>query len=1236
MREGGSGPRAIQKKLKRANEGRLRKRQWVADDWELAMIQSLTNGARSNCLGVHLQLPKRRCLRGYVNERAFVSSRGYPIGKEMEYNLSQFGMDYPKTGAPEWKSPIEVERLRLAAYRQALVLHPPAPLPLVPPLPPSPPPPPPLIRSSPSVLTTRDSTSSTTPLSRPNAYANPSRLFSPLLSSTSSELLVPFIYITDEISAKPEPCFDATANEVRAEARETFDQSRTLTIDTPEEQDAIVPYLDSLQGQYYSEITTGGLTYPGSPLLPFLWSGTNKKRRPADETRFIGDVIKSIRRMLPSVNGWLTTLVFDGDPVRRSGCYSLTLSEVINEEHPLYQFVGNLVGFRLLVGADSLTVFMEGRHRHKRKGTLLRRKTGVVVFGVKLAPTGTIGIMSRQDPSRDLAFWTQLLYPHDRQNFSKQVKLERRLIDIQPPTSSDSYLLAQGIHAARFWGRICEASLDPFIRPDMSIGESIRSELKAAFLIFSLRWSGGQQSIGWELFVDTMSSAMSNIVTAAKLKLISPHAKFKVRWHDGEEIEKYYGVNRELSSDAGVSLESMPRNAARIYQVQQIERKHPGWRERDPRLDWSQDSTADKAPTRAFVGEEEVGSFSIEEEWYGVMEDAQAEIDLNPLSRGKINLLEVLSQPGVHLLNPDGKGHVGAGAFFGTGPDEGSSEDIDETVHPVATPSPEEVLNGAISAELGLASAPLSSQTSPSTAAPPPLISTPIQPTNFYSSSSHSSGLVSLQTPRPPLPTDSDTRESNDAEEGSEEEELNPQEFPPPLQLPTQSHNPYPRHSPLTTLANGRPCAKSKFLADYKYNHLTHKKVNDRIGRNQGFIIGTNKTITSLSAFTEGARLASTCVPGSLNINESFVVFDLKVGNTPTFAIACFLSILANQSIITSVAPDMICSPTVTYEVRVLALERTEEDDGWRWNGCFIDFGAIVGKGLWISGSSFTPIRPRPLPPLTSESPAPNQPSFIRFDEFSDDDIELARQQYRLPFLRVVSPCEGFPYPRLSDPDEPVSLEQGHPEDPPQALTQKKKRAKKGAASANAIYTPCPACRALLNLGDGEGRHHLSLHHWDRELKRRTDGSEGGQLIEWPPGTVELGAHTCGWCGGDGCSTQLGKTSNHTAPAFRKELCALGPPKPPSYAWASKSTANAPSSDVIHACTRCEAKGIKGVWLWDHELSSHYSQLHSNLQRSDWSELETRLFTLSTSEKDHLLAWERKRRKREAQRPGLA
>ncbi|KAK4698370.1 hypothetical protein P7C70_g7907, partial [Phenoliferia sp. Uapishka_3] len=956
----------------------------------------------------------------------------------------------------------------------------------------------------------KSTTSSTSPSpSLPNAYANPAHLFTPILSSTSSNLLIPFIYITDEISAKPEPCFDATANEVRAEARETFDQSRTLTIDTPEEQDSIVPYLDSLQGQYYSEITTGGLTCPGSPLLPFLWSGTNKKRRPADETRFIGDVITSVRRMLPSVNGWLTTLVFDGDPVRRSGCYSLSLSEVINEEHPLHQFVGNLVGFRLLVGADSLTVFMEGRHRHKRKGTLLRRKAGVVVFGVKLTPTSTVGVMSRQDPDADLAQLVQILYPHDRQNFSKQVKFERRLIDIEPPKPSDSNLLTQSINAARFWGRICEASLDPYIRPDMSIGASIRSELKAAFLIFALRWSGGQQAIGWELYVDTMSSAMSNVITAAKLKLVSPHAKFKIRWHDGDEIEKYYGINRTLSSDSGVSLESMSRNAARIYQIQQIESKHPGWRERDPRLDWSSDSTADKAPSRAFVRDEEVGSFSIEEEWYGAMEDAQTEIDLNPLSKGKINLLDVLSKPGVHLLNPDGKGHVGAGAFFGTGPEDAPSGDVDESIHPIPPPSPQEVLEGAISGELGLQDRPLSSEASvPPAPSPSPVsqphqsIFTPVQSGTFYQPPSHSPSSFSFDTPHP-FDTH-DLSSTGNGNESQDDDDPDSEEFPPAITLPTPTQNPYPHCSPLTTLANGRPCAKSKFLADYKYHHLTHKKVNDRIQRNQGVIVGTNKTIPSLSAFAERARHASSSVPGSLTIDGSFVVLDLKVSNKPTFAIARLLSIAASETIITSVAPDMICSPTVTYEVRVLALERTEEDDAWRWNGSFVDFGAIVGKGFAISGSSFTPIIPRPPGSITSTSPTSIQPDFIRFDEFLDDDIELARQQYRLPFLRVVNRCEGFPYPLLPRSDEPPSLEQGFSEIPASAPAKKQKRAKKGAASANATFTPCPACHTPLNLADGEGRHHLTLHHWDREYKLRSHGSESGGLVEWPPGTVEV------------------------------------------------------------------------------------------------------------------------------------
>ncbi|KAK4700537.1 hypothetical protein P7C70_g5707, partial [Phenoliferia sp. Uapishka_3] len=442
---------------------------------------------------------------------------------------------------------------------------------------------------------------------------------------------------------------------------------------------------------------------------------------------------------------------------------------------------------------------MEGRHRHKRKGTLLRRKAGVVVFGVKLTPTSTIGVMSRQDPDAELALLVKILYPHDRQNFSKQVKFERWLIDIKPPKPSDSNLLAQSINAARFWGGICEASLDPYICPDMSIVASIRLELKAAFLIFALRWSGGQQAIGWELYVDTMSSAMSNVITAAKLKLVSPHAKFKICWHDGDKIEKYYGVNCTLSSDSGVSLESVSRNAARIYQIQQIEDKHPGWREQDPQLDWSKDSTADKAPSRAFVREEEVSSFSIEEEC----------------------LLEVLSQPGVHLLNPDRNGYVGAGAFFGTGPDDAPLGDGDESIHPIPPPSPQEVLEGAISGELGLAERPLCSEKSAPAPTPSPVSqpphssSTPVKPTHFYQLSLHSSSSFSFKTPHT-----SDNRDLSDTGNESEDEEPDPEEFPPAIPIPVPTQNPYPRCLPLTTLVNGRPCAKSKFLADYNTTTL--------------------------------------------------------------------------------------------------------------------------------------------------------------------------------------------------------------------------------------------------------------------------------------------------------------------------------------------------------------------------------------------------------------------------------
>ncbi|KAF7335508.1 hypothetical protein MVEN_02204600 [Mycena venus] len=176
-------------------------------------------------------------------------------------------------------------------------------------------------------------------------------------------------------------------------------------------------------------------------------------------------------------HGPILSVCSDGDPGRRDALFMLCMHSEILPGNPLYPFICNLPGFNRRVGHNNVGMDMDYRHEIKRLRALLCSSAGMLAKDVWVNRDLLTSWLERL-PNHDWSETTihTLLDPKDTMNVGQAIKLllciaEMRELDVDDFDPSE----AAEFEALCLLGEVFDALLQPFINPDFSLSQQIKS-----------------------------------------------------------------------------------------------------------------------------------------------------------------------------------------------------------------------------------------------------------------------------------------------------------------------------------------------------------------------------------------------------------------------------------------------------------------------------------------------------------------------------------------------------------------------------------------------------------------------------------------------------------------------------------------------------------------------------------------------------------------------------------------
>ncbi|KAK4703495.1 hypothetical protein P7C70_g2722, partial [Phenoliferia sp. Uapishka_3] len=1221
-----AGPDAIKTQIDKADAGDYRLRRWSAAAWWFAMLIYSYGGRRTaKAASVSEGLPGVRVLQKYSTNFRLQSNKGVPTHAENWTNFKVLGLFEP--GDDSAPTPPVPPASTLEPDPSLSVTSPrapsePAPTPLVPP-------------ASTSNLLNRSLPPTSTPTPHkplyavppPSDFARPADVFKRKRPNAGVSHKVGISIIMDEIAIEEGPCFDeavGAGGEVRGVARESMPASQSMTIDSEEEMEEVSKFLGG-PIRYASEATVVAIQFlvkGVTSCLPFVFSGTDKTRTVAQEEEMISGLIDSVglaAKEMGDAEVW--SVGTDGDNKRRKALHAITLKKKVSWGDRLWGLLGKLKGLCLLCGKDEETVDYDLRHLLKRFGTLLRRPPGVSVFDRKVTPMIILSQLRLFLPRVALATLIILLFPDDRQNVSKACHLLLTISSLPPPPADWNPTLKSSRFALNFLGKIFELILTPYIDPTLSLSQQVESLLTAAFLLFALRHTGANHSVNWELYHDFQSTIKNIIFCLAKAKLCSADYEFFISQFGSNSLEALFGIIRTLSNDSTVTAASLPRKAGRALMITRIQEDYPDWTLEDRRLDFSTPRALDEARPRDETGSRRVGDVDLDEIWASALKSAQAILDSNPVSKGKVELEELLLTAGIDLLSPHGDGHIGANHLNG-GVDEANDE-VDESITTLESLTETEVVSHPCAEELGLAGSPEIGQEEELPTLPSLLV--PFFDSPSLSTPETAQGVDEQDTSSLERETSDVDRHFEDEDGGEMEAEMDmddPWEDEETEPDPQASANKLNRTH--TTLGNGRQLRKAAWCRIIKDGKVNVKKSKERMRRAAGYANGGSRNANKSIASTTSHVLNPTEINDSDWITESTTIaFLLSSENRPSLALGSIMTLGHEGGLTDAIPAERQGDSGVRFSTRVMHLSPCSEEiwkveslgadgeavlveqtspAGWEFTEAFVNFG-LPGRTFPISGADFEVVTSAVV------GIKADQTERVRYSAKSLEEI-FARliasaESLRKTIKKVPGKSSLFPY-GTNDATAPAPSQTSASTSTTQSLLNLP------AAPIQMLQCPVPNCPAQLFIKDA--RHHLSLHNIVTSvpaLEQHPDLKDTGMKAF--PG---LPPNSCGFCGGINCSTSLSYTTRKE-PKFDTN-CKWQPSKSMSYAAASKSSKDAPSTNVIITCERCQTN------IWKVNTRHHYSNLHLETN-GILTPAEALLFSVFDQEVEWGIAKEKKR-----------
>ncbi|KAJ6554116.1 hypothetical protein B0H10DRAFT_1967551 [Mycena sp. CBHHK59/15] len=247
----------------------------------------------------------------------------------------------------------------------------------------------------------------------------------------------------------------------------------------------------------------------------------------------------------------------------------LFMSELVDENSDLWEFLANLPGLNLQTGPDGRVVDRDPKHLFKRICTLLRSSNGMVI-GDCIVNRVMLTQHLLQIDGMTLEAINNLIDPSDHQNVPKAVQLLEAIIRVcSLPTEDFDQTMRKGKKAIGLLAHILHSILSPFVDVKLSLSEQVTRLAKYAHLI---------------LYADSQTMVMNVVFCVAKQKLLDRSQKCGSKFHlcqcGDDRLEVSFSDARcQTHSRNHDSLELADKLSV-TADIQEIMIKYPEWRAR--------------------------------------------------------------------------------------------------------------------------------------------------------------------------------------------------------------------------------------------------------------------------------------------------------------------------------------------------------------------------------------------------------------------------------------------------------------------------------------------------------------------------------------------------------------------------------------------------------------------------------------------------------------------------------
>ncbi|EJD45187.1 hypothetical protein AURDEDRAFT_44253, partial [Auricularia subglabra TFB-10046 SS5] len=477
--------------------------------------------------------------------------------------------------------------------------------------------------------------------------------------------IVHYVLMLDELKITDCCRWDPQTNKILGLCREHVPSSHvTLDFESTKEVELICDALNEKKVHFASEATVaalGALTDDSHrySARPILISGTCKRETADKHAELIDMLVDACASEHARIGGRVISVASDGESRRGRALELNFLKHPISPTSPLFELVGNLPLFNILVGKANISLDKDYKHVFKRLRNTLLREKGVLVDGCLITPM----ILRRhlRDTGMSASQVNSLLNPEDRQDVLLMYALLRAVWTLPDAADGAKPTYSAARSALKLYGRLCFFTIAPYVMIDLSLSQQLEYLSSAAHLALCLFTRGNARGafIPPCLFLDLMHMVKNAFISVAKTKLDNPLGKFWLLLLGTDRLETAFGILRSIvGNDANADVLQLGSRLSHVVECANIFARFPQW-DRQPRRLRMPPMTADGEITRnadhinpgSWRGDVSVKTVSVGTCWQIGRKLVESEFSARDF---RSQLEQIESTPGADMLAPFG------------------------------------------------------------------------------------------------------------------------------------------------------------------------------------------------------------------------------------------------------------------------------------------------------------------------------------------------------------------------------------------------------------------------------------------------------------------------------------------------------------------------------------------------------------------------------------------------------